>query len=123
MFFFFLMIRRPPRSTLFPYTTLFRSAMISIHNSVARYVFAMARERVLPARLGRIRDGAQGGAPIGGSLLQSGGALGGVLAFVVTRAHPFKTLFTWLATPAGIGVGLLMFGTSLAAIAFFRHNA
>src|SRR5437588_8169709 len=26
-FFFFLMIRRPPRSTLFPYTTLFRSAL------------------------------------------------------------------------------------------------
>src|SRR2546430_10273891 len=25
IFFFFLMIRRPPRSTLFPYTTLFRS--------------------------------------------------------------------------------------------------
>src|SRR5689334_24618782 len=28
-FFFFLMIRRPPRSTLFPYTTLFRSARIA----------------------------------------------------------------------------------------------
>src|SRR5437899_7782869 len=27
-FFFFLMIRRPPRSTLFPYTTLFRSAAV-----------------------------------------------------------------------------------------------
>src|SRR3989449_3719998 len=27
-FFFFLMIRRPPRSTLFPYTTLFRSALV-----------------------------------------------------------------------------------------------
>src|SRR5476651_570068 len=27
LFFFFLMIRRPPRSTLFPYTTLFRSLM------------------------------------------------------------------------------------------------
>src|SRR2546422_9201457 len=26
--FFFLMIRRPPRSTLFPYTTLFRSVFI-----------------------------------------------------------------------------------------------
>src|SRR5438477_8047741 len=25
LFFFFLMLRRPPRSTLFPYTTLFRS--------------------------------------------------------------------------------------------------
>ena len=28
MCFFFLMIRRPPRSTLFPYTTLFRSARL-----------------------------------------------------------------------------------------------
>src|SRR2546426_3090943 len=28
-FFFFLMIRRPPRSTLFPYTTLFRSVAIA----------------------------------------------------------------------------------------------
>src|SRR2546430_11891330 len=28
-FFFFLMIRRPPRSTLFPYTTLFRSVVMS----------------------------------------------------------------------------------------------
>src|SRR2546426_6958704 len=27
-FFFFLMIRRPPRSTLFPYTTLFRSDLL-----------------------------------------------------------------------------------------------
>src|SRR2546421_7046932 len=28
LFFFFLMIRRPPRSTLFPYTTLFRSRLV-----------------------------------------------------------------------------------------------
>src|SRR2546425_9267840 len=28
LLFFFLMIRRPPRSTLFPYTTLFRSSMV-----------------------------------------------------------------------------------------------
>src|SRR3712207_3196365 len=30
-FFFFLMIRRPPRSTLFPYTTLFRSELAINH--------------------------------------------------------------------------------------------
>src|SRR5258708_20769132 len=30
-FFFFLMIRRPPRSTLFPYTTLFRSPPLRRH--------------------------------------------------------------------------------------------
>src|SRR5574344_2884632 len=38
-FFFFLMIRRPPRSTLFPYTTLFRST------GHGRY------ERIDPARM------------------------------------------------------------------------
>src|SRR5574343_828372 len=35
LFFFFLMIRRPPRSTLFPYTTLFRSE----RNRQLRHVF------------------------------------------------------------------------------------
>src|SRR5947208_17129978 len=30
IFFFFLMIRRPPRSTLFPYTTLFRSEQMHL---------------------------------------------------------------------------------------------
>src|SRR5438876_7387807 len=46
LFFFFLMIRRPPRSTLFPYTTLFRSqamqsatAMRRSHRKAARCVF------------------------------------------------------------------------------------
>src|SRR6266852_6903240 len=34
-FFFFLMIRRPPRSTLFPYTTLFRSRRIAGHRSMS----------------------------------------------------------------------------------------
>src|SRR2546426_7334970 len=32
--FFFLMIRRPPRSTLFPYTTLFRSPALFVQHDV-----------------------------------------------------------------------------------------
>src|SRR2546430_17742327 len=32
VFFFFLMIRRPPRSTLFPYTTLFRSTELQLND-------------------------------------------------------------------------------------------
>src|SRR3712207_7500020 len=35
MCFFFLMIRRPPRSTLFPYTTLFRSDLHGISTTLA----------------------------------------------------------------------------------------
>src|SRR3712207_7385355 len=44
--FFFLMIRRPPRSTLFPYTTLFRSAARhrSIHRQMApRHTLVLGR--------------------------------------------------------------------------------
>src|SRR2546422_7892830 len=36
-FFFFLMIRRPPRSTLFPYTTLFRSLIHHEEEPAARH--------------------------------------------------------------------------------------
>src|SRR6266536_2875073 len=35
-FFFFLMIRRPPRSTLFPYTTLFRTGVCRCQSVSAR---------------------------------------------------------------------------------------
>src|SRR2546430_4813882 len=34
--FFFLMIRRPPRSTLFPYTTLFRSPFSRFPSAISR---------------------------------------------------------------------------------------
>src|SRR3712207_8464150 len=48
LMFFFLMIRRPPRSTLFPYTTLFRSA--SLEKLLAR-----PETRYLPAHGGDVR--------------------------------------------------------------------
>src|SRR2546422_8249375 len=41
--FFFLMIRRPPRSTLFPYTTLFRSECLGVR--IAEAVAAGAARR------------------------------------------------------------------------------
>src|SRR6266511_2919455 len=37
-FLFFLMIRRPPRSTLFPYTTLFRSRLDRLHDRAVHAV-------------------------------------------------------------------------------------
>src|SRR5256885_15608396 len=41
-FFFFLMIRRPPRSTLFPYTTLFRSHLAALPAGAAAAAFPAA---------------------------------------------------------------------------------
>src|SRR3712207_7811010 len=49
-FFFFLMIRRPPRSTLFPYTTLFRSPVRAAHTAPDR-----RRDRRAPAEAPRAR--------------------------------------------------------------------
>src|SRR5687767_15437397 len=43
------MIRRPPRSTLFPYTTLFRSLLVGAHSGFERYVSMLHR---FIARLG-----------------------------------------------------------------------
>src|SRR2546430_12691756 len=56
LLFFFLMIRRPPRSTLFPYTTLFRSSM-DLATAAAGPVASSPRERaVSPAgRVSRTR--------------------------------------------------------------------
>src|SRR3712207_4025958 len=44
-FFFFLMIRRPPRSTLFPYTTLFRSREVAPHSRAGLAAAAAPLER------------------------------------------------------------------------------
>src|SRR5258707_12879929 len=51
--FFFLMIRRPPRSTLFPYTTLFRSGLHEAHRG------GSLGGRSLPCSLGCPCDHAQ----------------------------------------------------------------
>src|SRR2546425_9396926 len=45
VFFFFLMIRRPPRSTLFPYTTLFRSAAVDFSSGTLLMTEAGTKRR------------------------------------------------------------------------------
>src|SRR6266516_7019360 len=55
LFFFFLMIRRPPRSTLFPYTTLFRPRAPARAAGPRRRVRRLADRRRRPRRR-RARD-------------------------------------------------------------------
>src|SRR5439155_20225438 len=52
--FFFLMIRRPPRSTLFPYTTLFRSVRLG-PGGVRFFVHLLARPAAAPIQCRRKR--------------------------------------------------------------------
>src|SRR5256886_10584615 len=51
------MIRRPPRSTLFPYTTLFRSSAWIGHTHQEDFFDDGARQPLLPRRLSRLGPG------------------------------------------------------------------
>src|SRR5260370_8210205 len=64
LYFFFLMIRRPPRSTLFPYTTLFRSMFGAIAGGIASALAGGAMSKLFG----------------GGQKAASGGIQGDVLA-------------------------------------------
>ncbi|MFD5421269.1 APC family permease [Streptomyces sp. NPDC127069] len=100
------------------------AAMLSFHNVVARYAFAMGREGLLPARFGRTNPGT--GAPATGSLLQTVVAALVVLAFAFTDGYPAGDptapvlhLFTWMGSVGALGVTVLMAASSFAVIAFF----
>src|SRR2546430_1782882 len=64
MYFFFLMIRRPPRSTLFPYTTLFRSPIDPIEKQTIRALILVV-VGLGPADSQMVRSGARNGKPSG----------------------------------------------------------
>src|SRR5256886_9889344 len=55
IFFFFLMIRRPPRSTLFPYTTLFRSRVLGLERHI-RQPLPVRRPRGRHEREARVEN-------------------------------------------------------------------
>jgi amino acid transporter len=97
------------------------AALLSFHNGVARYLFALGRERVLPTVLGKV--GVRSGGPLVGSLVQSALALAVVAVFAATGGEPLLQLFTWGSGVAAVGVILLMTGMSASVVGFFsRHD-
>lgn len=98
------------------------TALSAFHATVARYVFSMAREGVLPARLAAVTPGARGGTPLGGSLAQSAVAGLTIAIFAVLGADPMATMFVWLSTIGAICILLLLTTTSLAALIWFHHG-
>src|SRR6266705_5073753 len=88
--FFFLMIRRPPRSTLFPYTTLFRSNRRAVRRHERRGEGALRRAgRGLRAEGGlrRLDEGQRGPAP-DGARARAGGRSRGCAARGVAALDP-----------------------------------
>jgi amino acid transporter len=93
------------------------ACQLSFHNVVARYAFAMGREGLLPRALGRASR--TSGAPMVGSLMQSGIAFVGVVGFAISGRDPIASLFTWLGDVGALGITLLMACTCVAIIVFF----
>lgn len=108
--------------------TLFRSlvlvsifaAALAFHNVAARYLRALARDGVFPRQLAS-RD-ARTGAPVAGSIVQTGVSLTLVLITGVSGANPFATLFPWLSDIGGLGVVLLLILVSISVVAFFLRT-
>lgn len=96
------------------------ASMVAFHSTVARYVFALAREEVLPGVLARVSTGSAGGAPLGGSILQSAIAFIVLVTFALSGADPMTTMFVWLSTIGAVSVLVLLTASSVSARAFFR---
>ncbi|WP_410821314.1 APC family permease [Micromonospora sp. 050-3] len=97
------------------------AAMISFHNTTARYTFALGRERVLPAVFGQ--TSARTGAPRAASVAQSVLGLLVILLYAINDWDPVVQLFFWVGTTGGFGVLLLIATTSVAVIAYFARSA
>src|SRR2546430_11348319 len=93
------MIRRPPRSTLFPYTTLFRS---ELNEAFAAQAIACIRElRLDPAKVN-----VYGGAIALGHPLGATGAR--ILTTLVHALHRTKSRYGLCTMCIGVGQGIAM---------------
>ncbi|WP_422752422.1 APC family permease [Micromonospora sp. WMMD708] len=96
------------------------AAMISFHNTTARYAFALGRERVLPAAFGQTSP--RTGAPRMASLAQSLLGLLVIVLYAVNGWDPVVQLFYYAGTGGGFGVLLLIATTSVAVIVYFARS-
>ncbi|WP_320069681.1 APC family permease [Micromonospora sp. RTGN7] len=96
------------------------AAMISFHNTTARYIFALGRERVLPAAFGRTSP--RTGSPRVASLAQSTLGLLVILLYAANGWDPVLQLFYYSGTGGGFGVLVLIAITSVAVIAYFART-
>jgi amino acid transporter len=94
------------------------AALLSFHMVVSRYTFAAGQEGVLPKFTAATWR--RTGSPFAGSLLQSAVAIVTVAIFAILGRDPLLELFTWLSYVAAVGVLVLMIGTSLSVLGYFR---
>jgi len=103
------------------FVTSVNAALISFHNTSARYAFALGREHVLPAVLGR--PSVRTHAPVVASWAQSGIGLFVIILFAARGWDPLVQLFYWGGTSGALGILMLLLLTSMAVVKYFRVTA
>jgi amino acid transporter len=102
------------------FVTSLLAALVSFHNTTARYVFALGRERVLPAPFGR--TSVRTGAPAVASATLSLVSVAVIVGYAVNGWDPLVALFYWGGTSGAVGVLLLLATTSLAVVCYFARQ-
>ncbi len=92
------------------------TSMLAFHSVLARYVFAMAREKVLPASLAHSNSATRVSAPRHGSLMQTTVAVAVVAVLAFSGADPVAVMFTWLSALGAMGLLCLLLAASVAAM-------
>lgn len=96
------------------------ACILSFHNVIARYIFRLANTGAMPAKGGLSHPKHQ--SPYVASVAQSISAAVILGVCVLCGLDPITQVFTWLVGIATIGVIILMLGTCVAIVMFFRHN-
>jgi amino acid transporter len=102
------------------FVTSIIAAMISFHNTTARYVFALGRERVLPPVFGGT---SANGSPWAGSVAQSVVGLAVIVIYAAFGLDPLVQLFYTLGTAGGFGALALITVSAYAVFVYFRRNS
>jgi amino acid transporter len=101
-------------------TSLFAS-ILAFHNTITRYLFALARDRLLPAWLGTVAERTRAPAAAGSTQSVSAGIL--VVLFGLSGVDPYTVVFSWLSAFATIGILVVQLMVAISAWRFFREDS
>src|ERR1041385_8525222 len=115
------MIRRPPRSTLFPYTTLVRSGHALVGHEQADFIAVIDEELVALGGVGRGEDAelvAEGAREVLQGLLLVIHVKNGVFFVIVEAFHNFLAIYSFTAT----AISLSLVGNSKVNSQYFPRS-
>lgn len=96
------------------------ASILAFHNATSRYLFALGRDRVLPAALGRTHPRFK--SPATASVVHTVFSVIVLVIFMVTKRDPYLDLLVLGAAPAVIGLPVIELITSIAVFMFFLRD-